>query len=81
MDKKRTLRDYKNKVLTTLVLGLIFIVTSVFFIPLATNDFGEFLPTSLEAIIFYVTLAIGIVFLLLFIIFLVIYIHHYRTSK
>lgn len=81
MDKKRTLRDYKNKVLTTLVLGLIFIVTSVFFIPLATNDFGEFLPNSLEAIIFYVTLAIGIVFLLLFIIFLVIYIHHYRTSK
>lgn len=70
---KNSFIKYKSNFLTTLVISIILIIIGVLFIPLSFTDHGEFLLTSLEAIICYISIGGGLVFLIFSIINLFIY--------
>ena len=70
---KKSFNKYKSNFLTTLVISIILIIIGVLFIPLSFTDRGEFLLTSLEAIICYISIGGGLVFLIFSIINLFIY--------
>lgn len=68
-----SINKYKSNFLTTLVISIILIIIGVLFTPLSFTDRGEFLLTSLEAIICYISIGGGLVFLIYSIINLFIY--------